>query len=153
MRTVHTEHTDRARSSFEAAGIAVEFFADVLCEPTISSWLAAVDHAASGTFDGFIAVGGGSTIDTAKAVRLLSAYPADPLSYIDQPIGADDSVPGPLKPLIAVPTTANSSETSARVDIQLTEGKIKATISDRHLRPSRSAESQPAQTSDLLVLM
>lgn len=82
--SANTGHADRARSSLEAAGIAVEVFADVLCEPTISSWQAAVDHAAGGTFDGFIAVGGGSTIDTAKAVRLLSAYPADPRSYIEE---------------------------------------------------------------------
>ena len=62
-------------------------FDEVEVEPTDESFKAAIEFATEGNFDGFISVGGGSSIDTAKAANLYSTYPADFLTYVNAPIG------------------------------------------------------------------
>ncbi len=84
------------------AGIAAKVYDRVRVEPTDESFKDAIDFAIKGHFDGFVAVGGGSSIDTAKAANLYSTYPDDLLTYVNSPIGKGTPVPGPLKPLIAV---------------------------------------------------
>jgi hydroxyacid-oxoacid transhydrogenase len=54
-----------------------DVFTDVRCEPTDGSFREAIAAASSGGFDGFLAVGGGSAIDTAKAANLYATWPAD----------------------------------------------------------------------------
>ncbi|MGI8964320.1 MAG: iron-containing alcohol dehydrogenase, partial [Thermomicrobiales bacterium] len=61
-----------AVTSLEEAGVAYELFADVRVEPTDSSLRAAIEAAVAGAFDGFVSVGGGSAIDTAKGANLYS---------------------------------------------------------------------------------
>ncbi len=57
-------------------------------EPSDESFLDAIAFANERPFDAFVAVGGGSTIDTAKAVNLYTTYPpADFLDYVNAPIG------------------------------------------------------------------
>lgn len=118
------------------ARVDFDVFDDVEVEPTDASFHAATEAAAAGKFDSFVAVGGGSTIDTAKAANLYSTYPAEFLHYVNAPIGRGLPIPGPLKPLIAVPTTAGTgSETTGTAIFDFVEQKAKTGIAHRHLRP------------------
>lgn len=83
----------------------------VSVEPTDVSLGAAITFARRGGFDAYIAVGGGSSMDTAKVMNLYAAQPdAAFLDFVNAPVGAGLAVPAtaPIKPLIAVPTTAGT---------------------------------------------
>ena len=125
------------RESLEGAGIDHELFDRVRVEPTDESFNDAIAVATEGEFDAFVALGGGSTMDTAKAANLYSTYPAEFLEYVNPPIGAGKPVPGPLKPLIAIPTTAGTgSETTGVTIFDLVEMHAKTGIAHRLLRPT-----------------
>ncbi len=125
-----------AMQSLEAEGIDAVLFDEVSVEPTDLSFKAAIDFATDGGFDGYVAVGGGSSMDTAKAANLYATYPADLLEYVNAPIGSGTPVPGPLKPLIAVPTTSGTgSETTGVAVFDLLEMSAKTGIAHRALRP------------------
>ena len=104
--------------SLEASRVRYTFYDRVRVEPTDESFLDAIAFARAGDYDAYVAVGGGSTIDTAKAVNLYTTYPpADFLDYVNPPIGKGLPVPGPLKPLIAIPTTAGTGSETTGVTI------------------------------------
>ena len=87
--------------------IASEVFDGVHVEPTDDSMDKAAGYAREqGPWDGFVAVGGGSAIDTAKAVNLMTTDGGELMDYLNKPIGKATAPRGQLKPLIAVPTTA-----------------------------------------------
>jgi hydroxyacid-oxoacid transhydrogenase len=119
-------------------GIAHALFDGVRVEPTDESFLEAIAFAQRDTYDAFVAVGGGSTIDTAKAANLYTTYPpADFLDYVNPPIGKGIPVPGPLKPLIAIPTTAGTgSETTGVSIFDLQRMHAKTGIASRRLKPT-----------------
>ena len=124
-------------SALKGSGINFEIFDEVSVEPTDESFLAAVECATEGRFDSFVAVGGGSAIDTAKAANLYSTYPAEFLHYVNAPIGRGEPVPGPLKPLIAIPTTAGTgSETTGTAIFDDLSRKAKTGIAHRYLKPT-----------------
>ncbi len=117
-------------------GVDAVLFDRVRVEPTDVSFRGASAFAADGEFDGYVAVGGGSVIDTAKAANLYATYPADLLAYVNAPIGRGEPVPGPLQPLIAIPTTTGTgSETTGVAIFDLLEMKAKTGIAHRALRP------------------
>src|SRR5215212_9955099 len=124
--------------SLDACGVSATLFDRVRVEPTDESFREAIAFAAAGAYDGFVAVGGGSTIDTAKAVNLYTTYPpADFLDYANAPIGRALPVPGPLKPLVAIPTTAGTgSETTGVSIFDLTEMHAKTGIASRRIKPT-----------------
>ena len=129
--------TANAVGALEEAGVAYSLFADVRCEPTDKSWKVAIDAAAAGEFDGFVSVGGGSVIDTAKVANLLSTWPDDLLAYVYPPLGEGKQIPGPLKPHIAIPTTAGTgSETTGNAVFDLSSAHVKTAVANRYLRPT-----------------
>ena len=131
------EHVTIARRSLEAAGLDVAFYDAVQVEPTDESFADATRFAREVDVDGFVSVGGGSVIDTCKAANLYSRYPADFVTYLNAPVGGDQSVPGPLKPHIACPTTAGTgSECSGVAIVDLKAMGVKTGIVSRRLRPS-----------------
>src|SRR3954466_11102602 len=148
--------------SLRAARREFEIFEGVVVEPTDQSFREAIAVAQQGKFDSFLAVGGGSAIDTAKAANLYSTYPADFLDYVNAPIGKGRPAPGPLKPLIAVPTTAGTgSETTGVAIFDYTPLHAKTGIAHRRLKPllgildpenTRSMPPQVAATSGFDVL-
>ena len=118
--------------------IEAEIFDGVHVEPTDDSMTKAVEYArAQGDWDGFVAVGGGSAIDTAKAINLLTTHPGELMDYLNKPIGSAKTPPGPLKPLVAVPTTAGTgSESTAVCILDILSMKVKSGISHWRLRPT-----------------
>jgi len=100
---------DRVIEWIRGAGIETGLFQDVSIEPTDTSVKAAIDFARSFGADGYVAVGGGSVMDTAKIMNLYVTYPAPFLAYVNAPIGEARPVPGPLKPMVCLPTTAGTS--------------------------------------------
>lgn len=124
-------------ASLGAAGLDATVFADVEIEPSDASLARAIAFAQDGAFDAYVAVGGGSVIDTAKAANLYATYPADLMAYVNPPIGRGEGVPGPLRPLVAVPTTAGTgSETTGVVIFDVRSMRAKTGIAHRALRPA-----------------
>ncbi len=139
----------RSIESLNSESIDFELFTDVRVEPNDLSFIEAINFAKKGKFDAFLAVGGGSTIDTAKAANLYSTYPSDFLTYVNAPIGEGKPIPGPLKPLIAIPTTAGTgSETTGVAIFDLSDRHVKTGIANRFLKPSL-AIVDPENTKDV----
>ncbi|HZS32439.1 MAG TPA: hydroxyacid-oxoacid transhydrogenase [Methylomirabilota bacterium] len=128
---------ERVRARLDEQGVKATVFDGVEVEPTDRSMTEAAECARTVEFDGLVAVGGGSAIDTAKAVNLLTCHPAPLLDYVNRPVGKGLPVPGSLRPLIAVPTTAGTgSETTAVAVTHVVDQHVKAGISHRLLRPA-----------------
>ncbi len=123
--------------SLRDAGIDAVEYADIAVEPTDASFRRATEFAASGRFDGYVSLGGGSTIDTAKAANLYATYPADLMAYVNAPVGEGRPVPGPLRPHIACPTTSGTgSECTGIAIFDLVSMGAKTGIANRRLKPS-----------------
>jgi len=123
--------------SLSLENVSYSLFDRVRIEPTDSSLKEAIEFAKSDLFDGFVAVGGGSTIDTAKVANLYATYPADFLDYVNPPIGKGIPIPGELKPLFAIPTTAGTgSETTGVAIFDLEKIHAKTGIAHRRLKPT-----------------
>jgi hydroxyacid-oxoacid transhydrogenase len=124
--------------SLETSKINIVLYDYVRVEPTDTSLRDAIAVAQRESCDAFVAVGGGSAIDTAKAANLYSTHPPrDFLDYVNPPIGKGLAVPGPLKPLFAVPTTAGTgSETTGVAVFDLEAMHVKTGMSSRLLKPT-----------------
>jgi hydroxyacid-oxoacid transhydrogenase len=124
-------------NSLKQNNIGFDVFSEVSVEPTDSSFKRAAEVACEGRYDSYVAVGGGSTIDTCKAANLYATYPADFFTYVNAPIGDGKPVPGPTKPLIAIPTTAGTgSETTGVAIFDYVEKHSKTGIAHRYLKPT-----------------
>jgi alcohol dehydrogenase class IV len=133
-----TGHPARIADQIRAHGIQVGVFDRVHVEPTDASLEEAIGFARDGgPWDGFVAVGGGSSIDTAKAVNLLTSNPGELMDYINAPVGKARAPQHPLKPLVAVPTTTGTgSESTTICVLDVLSLHVKTGISHPRLRPT-----------------
>ncbi|MDQ3911025.1 MAG: iron-containing alcohol dehydrogenase [Actinomycetota bacterium] len=130
--------TPHIQELIEAEGIEVELFEKARVEPTADSFQEAADFATDGNFDGFVAVGGGTSIDTTKVSDLIATHGGEIMDYVNPPIGGGKAPPSPLKPLLAVPTTAGTGAEATTVAIlDIPEQRVKTGISHSYMRPHR----------------
>ena len=130
--------TGRIVELIEAEGIQVEVWDRSRVEPTADSFQAAADFAVEGDFDGFVAVGGGSSIDTAKVADLIATHGGEILDYVNPPVGGGKKPPSPLKPLLAIPTTAGTgAEATTAAILDIPDQRVKTGISHAYMRPAR----------------
>ncbi|NEK58686.1 iron-containing alcohol dehydrogenase [Geodermatophilus sabuli] len=142
-----TGHPQRVADQMTRFGIEARVFAGSRVEPTDESLQVAVDWAREhGPWDAIVAVGGGSSIDTAKAVNLLTTNPGELMDYVNQPVGEGRAPVNPLNPLVAVPTTTGTGAESTTICVlDVLALKVKTGISHARLRPTM-AVVDPALT-------
>jgi alcohol dehydrogenase class IV len=130
---------DEVERSLRAASVNPIVYDEVAIEPTEASWDDAIHFAREAKADGFVSLGGGSVIDTAKVANLYTAHPAAFATYINAPLGEGQPVPGPLAPHIACPTTAGTgSEVTGIAIFDWHAHRAKTGISSPRLRPSEA---------------
>ncbi|KAF2453767.1 iron-containing alcohol dehydrogenase-domain containing protein [Lineolata rhizophorae] len=128
----------RVIEGLEAEGVNYEIYDGVRVEPKDSSIKEAIDAAKPYQPDAFLAVGGGSVIDTAKLMNLYTCFQeADFLDFVNAPLGLGKPITKPLLPLVAVPTTAGTgSETTGTAIFDLVAKRAKTGIAHRALKPT-----------------
>jgi hydroxyacid-oxoacid transhydrogenase len=132
-------HPERIKGLIEAEGIEVILYDRARVEPTIDSFQDAADFAIEHQVDGFVSVGGGSSMDTAKVANLVSTHPAPVMDYVNPPVGAGKKPPSPLKPHLAIPTTSGTgSEATTVAVLDIPDMKVKTGISHRYLRATQA---------------
>ena len=109
---VQLGYVARIQESLSALGIHSDIFDDTVPEPTVSSIQAGVEMVRDGNYDSIIAIGGGSPIDSAKAISILGKYGGVMRDYKFPRIVSE-----PGLPLIAIPTTAGTGSEATRVTI------------------------------------
>ncbi|KAI4211209.1 MAG: hypothetical protein LQ351_006007 [Letrouitia transgressa] len=119
-------------------GVDFTVYEKTAVEPKDSSIREAVEFSKSQQPDAFLAVGGGSVIDTAKLMNLYTCFPnADFLDFVNVPLGRGLPITKPLHPLIAVPTTAGTgSETTGVAIFDFVSKRAKTGIAHRALKPT-----------------
>jgi len=137
--------------SLAASTIDAAIFDAVAIEPTDGSFDEAARFARDARVDGYISLGGGSVIDTAKAANLYATHPASLRTYVNAPVGDGQAIPGPLAPHIACPTTCGTgSEVTGIAIFDWVSLHAKTGIASPRLRPSeaivdpRTTETLPA---------
>ncbi len=108
-------------------------FTDVPANSSLSIVAKCAEIGRKNGANGILAVGGGSVLDTAKAANILITFGGN---LLEDYSGAQ-TVPGPLKPLIAIPTTAGTGSEVTQASVILDEERgVKISFFDQHLHPS-----------------
>lgn len=136
-RLAATGHPERVAEALRSAGLRVEVHDSAAVEPSDASLAAAVERAkGAAPFDAVVAVGGGSSIDTAKVVSLLLTNPGELMDYVNAPVGGGRAPEQPVLPVVAVPTTTGTGAESTTVCVlDVLAAKVKTGISHERLRP------------------
>lgn len=120
---------EKVLAQVEKAGVEATIFDEVIPNPTNEVVEKAAAIAKTAKVDGFVAVGGGSSIDTAKAINVLMTNPGTIGEY-----GGMNMVKNPCLPLIAIPTTAGTSSEITNVSALIdTEKVVKYVVIDNNI--------------------
>lgn len=118
----------------EAAGLSVRVDGSTLPDVPVESAVASAEAARDFAPDVVVGVGGGSCLDMAKCVAVLLSHGGKPQDYY-----GEFMVPGPVMPLIAVPTTAGTGSEVTPVAVLSDAGRqLKVGISSPHIIPTVS---------------
>jgi alcohol dehydrogenase class IV len=116
---------DRVREAIEREGIEVVVYDRARVEPTIESFEEAAEFARQARVDGFVSVGGGSSMDTGKVSALVTTHPVPIIDYVNLPH-------------LAIPTTSGTGAEATTVAVlDIPDLKVKTGISHRYLRPAQ----------------
>ncbi len=122
---------DPVQGPLAQAGIAVEIFDGGEPEPSLDLAERCIAHALRVQPDALLGLGGGSNMDLAKIAAAVLTHGGGPRDYV-----GEDRLPGPVMPLICVPTTAGTgSEVTAASVLTDTANQIKVGILSNYLRP------------------
>lgn len=126
---------EQIETNISDAGVKVQMFSDVVANPTDTGVKMGMDVYDYCRADGIVGLGGGSAIDTAKAVGLMKTHP-QPLAQYNSGKGGMAKIHDRLPPLIAIPTTAGTgSEVSSFSVITDTKQEMKLALGSPHLIP------------------
>jgi alcohol dehydrogenase class IV len=121
---------DRAAAllvDFAAAGVATASFA-VADEPSVQVAVTGVRAAKDARAEVVVAIGGGSALDTGKAIAVLATNPGDVLDYLEV-VGKGRALTAPGLPFIAIPTTAGTgSEVTRNAVLSVPEARVKVSL-------------------------
>ena len=127
---------EHLQASLRAAGVDSVLYDRIAGEPSESS-VAEAAEAARGGYDGFVGIGGGSALDTAKLCALFATHEGELLDFVNAPIGRGKQVPGPVLPLVALPTTSGTgSEVTTVAVVDFPRLGTKTGVSHQYLRPA-----------------
>jgi alcohol dehydrogenase class IV len=122
----------QVRGPLDEARMAVDVFDGSEAEPSIDIALSAIDHARQFQPDAILGLGGGSNMDLAKIVATVYTHGGSPADYF-----SFDRIPGPVLPLVCVPTTAGTgSEVSHAAVLTDTANQMKVSTLSNYLRPA-----------------
>lgn len=128
--------TEEVQEILENSGITSAVFSDVEPDPPVEEVEKAHQLYREKGCDGFIAVGGGSSLDAAKAIAVRVSQPGVLTEY-DSMVGGTAKIRPPIPPLICVPTTSGTgSEVNQYAVITDTERDVKFIIMSNYLIPS-----------------
>jgi alcohol dehydrogenase class IV len=141
--------TRSVAASIEAEGLRLTEHVIPTGEPTEHVMQDAGHAAIAAGVDAVIGVGGGSAMDAAKVAALLATHGGTVRDYLAPPLGGGRVPPGPLMPVVAVPTTSGTgSEVTAVAVMDLPDDHVKLGIGHPALRP-RVALCDPLLTLGL----
>ena len=105
------------KDSLKQASVEYAVFSDIRVEPDDDSVTRGAAFLADARCEAMVSVGGGSVMDTAKAVLVLHCHGGNPVDYFAPPIGAGKPITGPLLPHIACPTTAGTGSECTSISV------------------------------------
>jgi alcohol dehydrogenase class IV len=122
---------DAVHAPLSVGGVVVEIFAEGEPEPSLHAANQCIATARKVRPDVILGLGGGSNMDLAKITAVVLAHGGSPRDYV-----GDDKIPGPVFPLICVPTTAGTgSEVSAATVLTDSDNHMKVGVLSNYLRP------------------